>query len=148
MFKHILIPTDGSPHSNKAVKAGIKLAQKLGACVTGFHAVELPWPAQMHGTDTVRGRRVLTAAGRQAAAHGRKLLAAMHRAAKAASVPFDSFMTEAAAADAAIVNAAKKLQYDVVVMGSHGRRGLVGGVLGSVTRRVLLNTKVPVLVYR
>lgn len=147
MFKHILIPTDGSPHSNKAAQAGIRLAQKLGACVTGFHAVELPWPAQMHGIDTVRGRRVLTAAGRQAAAHGRKLLAAMHRATKTAGVPFDSFMTEAIPADAGIVNTAKKLQCDAVVMGSHGRRGLAG-VIGSVTRRVLLNTKVPVLVYR
>jgi nucleotide-binding universal stress UspA family protein len=45
MFKHILLPTDGSRQSNKAVKAGIRLAQTLGACVTGYFAVELPWPA-------------------------------------------------------------------------------------------------------
>jgi nucleotide-binding universal stress UspA family protein len=148
MFKHILIPTDGSPQSNKAAKAGIRLAQKLGACVTGFYAVELPWPAQVRGADTARGRRVLTAYGREAAAAGRRHLAAMHHVAKAAAVPFDAIMTESVPADTGIVNTAKKLQCDVVVMGSHGRRGLAGVVIGSVTRRVLLKSKVPVLVYR
>jgi nucleotide-binding universal stress UspA family protein len=148
MFKHLLIPTDGSPQSNKAVKAGIRLAQALGACVTGFYAVELPWPAQVHGADTDHGRRVLTAYGRQAAAAGRKHLAAMHRVAKAAGVPFDSVMTEAVPPDAGIVNTARKLHCDVVVMGSHGRRGLAGVVIGSIAHRVLLNSKVPVLVYR
>ena len=148
MFKHILIPTDGSPQSNKAAKSGIRLAQKLGACVTGFYAVELPWPARVHGADTVSGRRILTAYGRQAVAAGRKHLSAMHRVAKAASAPFDSIITDSAPADAGIVNTAKKLQCDLVVMGSHGRRGLAGVVMGNVTRRVLLNSKVPVLVYR
>ena len=148
MIRHILIPTDGSPQSNKAAKAGIRLAQQLGACVTGFHAVELPWPAQVHGADTGRGRQVLTAYGRQAAAAGRKHLAAMHRVAKAAGVPFDGSMTDSVPADVGIVRTAKKLHCDVVVMGSHGRRGLAGVVIGSVTRRVLLRSKVPVLVYR
>ena len=148
MFKHVLIPTDGSAPSGKAVKAGIRLAQTLGACVTGFYAVELPWPAQVYGADTASGRRVLTEYARHATATGRKHLNAMHRIAKAAGVPFDSVISETAAPDKGIIDTARKLHCDAIVMASHSRRGLAAVFIGGVTRRVLLGSKVPVLVYR
>ncbi len=148
MFKHLLIPTDGSPQSGKAVKAGIRLAQTLGACVTGFYAVELPWPAQAYGADTAGRRRVLTEYGRHATAAGRRHLDTVHRIARAAGVPFDSVITESLPPDAGIIAAARKLHCDAIVMASHGRRGLASIVIGSVTRRVLLGSKIPVLVYR
>jgi nucleotide-binding universal stress UspA family protein len=72
----------------------------------------------------------------------------MHRVARAAGVPFDSVITQTVPPDQGIIAAARKLRCDAIVMGSHGRRGLAGVVMGSVTRRVLLRSKTPVLVYR
>lgn len=148
MFKHILIPTDGSPVSLKAVKAGIRLARALGASVTAYYAVELPWPAQFYGADKVHGRRVLTEYGMHVTAAGKKHLAAIQRIARAAGVPCDAVLTREVAPHQGIIDAAKKLHCDAVVMASHGRRRLATVAIGGVTRKVLAGSKIPVLVYR
>ena len=148
VFKHILIPTDGSPVSRKAVKAGIRLAKVLGACVTGYYAVELPWPAQVYDGGDARGRRLLTEYGQRATEAGKKHLAAVHRIARAAGVPYDSVLTQGVAPHLGIVNTAKKLRCDAIIMASHGRGGLTEVALGSVAHKVLIGSKIPVLVYR
>jgi len=148
VFKHILIPTDGSPLAGKAVKAGIGLAKMLGACVTGYYAVELPWPAQIYGGGDARGRRLLTEYGRRATEVGKQRLAAVHRIARAAGVPYDSVLTHGVAPHRGIVDTAKKLRCDAIIMASHGRGGLAEVALGSVAHKVLIGSKIPVLVYR
>jgi len=148
MFRHILIPTDGSRLAMKAVRAGIKLAQRMGACVTAYYAVELPWPARVYGGETARGRRMLTEYGRHATASGKKHLAAVHRLARAAGVPYDAVLTKEVAPHRGIVDTARKLRCDAIVMASRGRGGLAGAALGSVTHKVLSTSRIPVIVYR
>jgi len=148
MFRHILIPTDGSRLATKAVKAGIGLAREMGARVTACYAVELPWPAQIYGTGNGRGRRVLTQYGRNATAAGKRVLAAVHRLARKAGVPCDEVLTKEVAPHRGIVDTARKLRCDAIVMASHGRGGLAGAALGSVTHKVLATSRIPVIVYR
>ena len=148
MFRHILIPTDGSPLATKAVKAGIRLAQEMGACITAYYAVELPWPAQIYGTGRASGRRVLTQYGRNATAAGKRVLAGVHRLARKAGVPCDAVLTKGVAPHRGIVDTARKLRCDAIVIASHGRSGVYGVALGSVTHKVLAASKVPVVVLR
>ena len=148
MFRHLLIATDGSPLATKAVKAGIRLAQQMGACITAYYAVELPWPAQMYGTGKGRGRRALTQYGRNATAAGKRILAAVHRLARKAGVPYDAVLTRGVAPHRGIVDTARKLRCDAIVIASRGRGALAGVALGSVTHKVLATSKIPVVVYR
>jgi nucleotide-binding universal stress UspA family protein len=148
MFKHILVATDGSRLSDKAVDAAISLAGDLGAKLTVFHATEdypvAPFPeyAIVYGALTPedwnagqekRARRILD----KAAAKATKAGVVCKTAFNLALHPYE-----------AIIKAAKKGRCDVIVMASHGRRGIQGLVLGSETNKVLTHSSVPVLVYR
>lgn len=147
MFKHILIPTDGSPASARAVKAGVALAKKLGARVTGYYGVP---PAQYayYGEPVYLSQSQIDDAERALKAAGQKHLAQIEKAARAAGVPFKSAMARTATTYQGILDAAKKNKCDAIVMASHGRRGIQGVLLGSVTHQVLTHSKIPVLVYR
>jgi len=148
MFKHILIPTDGSKTADKAVRNGIKLAKQLGAKVTGYYAFE-PVPATIYGEGWGYGPR--GGAGRveaQMRRAGEQIVAQMGRAAKAAGVPFQAIVAKADSPYKGIVEAAKKRKCDAIFMASHGRSGLAELVMGSVTQKVLAHSKIPVLVYR
>ena len=146
MFKHVLIPTDGSPVSNKAAKAAIRLASALGAKVTAYCAVEELQPVYVEGYTLDRK----TIAGLEGGARkvGQKRVDAIGKIAKAAGVPFASVVTKAPAAYEGIIDAAKKQKCDVIFMASHGRRGLSKLIMGSVTQQVLAHSKIPVVVYR
>src|SRR5262245_55375397 len=147
MYKHILIPTDGSAISRKAVAAGVKLAKAMGAKVTGFYAAPPATPLEFRGlipvgyTDPAKHARAIEKA---AASH----LAVVEKAARAAGVRCrvahvtDDFPAEA------IVAAAKKHGCDLIFMASHGRRGFKSSMLGSHTQKVLTLSPVPVLVDR
>ena len=147
MFKNILIPTDGSPLSRTAVKAGVALAAALGARVTGFFAAPPATP--------IVYRAVLPVGYGTAPEHAKAIertadsyLEAIQDAAKAAGVPCSTVHVTSDFPADAILAAAKKRKCDLIFMASHGRRGLRGIVLGSETQKVLARATVPVVVFR
>ena len=147
MFKHILIPTDGSPVAARAVKAGIALAKEHGAKVTGYHAVE-PVPVRMYGEGMVADRQMVAEFERRRREAARKHIGTLARAALKAGVRFDPLVEISPRPYDGIVAAAKKRKCDLILMSSHGRRGFDRLVLGSVADKVIQRAGVPVLVYR
>ena len=147
MFKHILIPTDGSPLSHAAAAAGIRLARKLGARVTGLFAAPPATPVIYRnvlpvGYATPREHEKLIR--REVERH----LGAIVAASRAAGVPCEVLSVTSDFPADVIVATANKRKCDLVVMASHSRRGLRGVLLGSETQKVLARSAVPVLVYR
>ena len=147
MFKNILIPTDGSAVGNKAVKAGIELASALGAKVTGFYAIESIQP-QVYGEGYIIDREMIADFESRAREVGEQHMREMQKIAATREVAFTSVVKKAATPYEGIIDAAKKNRCDAIFMASHGRRGLAGLILGSVTHKVLTHSKIPVLVYR
>jgi nucleotide-binding universal stress UspA family protein len=147
MFQHILIPTDGSPVSAKAVKAGIAFAKQSGAKVTGYYAVE-PVPTRLYGEGYVADKEMVAEFERRNRAAARKYVDSIARAAQKAGVPFDSVVQTARTPYEGIVETAQKRKCDLILMSSHGRRGLMRLTLGSVADKVIQLSKIPVLVYR
>jgi nucleotide-binding universal stress UspA family protein len=147
MFKHILIPTDGSPVSDKAVKAGIALAKNSGARVTGYLALE-PIPAHLYGEGYIADEDLIAEFERRGRSAAKKHVASLAREAKKAGVTFESVVQTARTPYEGIVDAAQKRNCDLILMASHGRRGLARLTLGSVADKVIQLSKVPVLVYR
>ena len=147
MFKHILIPTDGSPVSTKAVKAGIALAKETGARVTGYYAVD-PVPAHLYGEGYIADERMVAEFERRNRAAAKKLVAGIAREAQKAGVPFEPMVQTARTPYEGIVEAAKKRKCDLILMSSHGRRGFMRLTLGSVADKVIQLSRIPVLVYR
>lgn len=147
MFKHVLLPTDGSPVARKAIKAGVALARELGAKVTAYYAVDTV-ATYIYSEGYIINTLALRDFDRQAREQGTKYLAEVQKAAKAAGVACQTLMTRPATAYQGIVAAAKKQKCDVIFMASHGRGELAALLLGSVTQKVLAHSKIPVLVYR
>lgn len=147
MFKRVLIPTDGSKLARKAIKAGVVLAKKLGASVTGYYALETMQP-YAYSEGYMIDAAVLKAFEGRARELGRKHLAEVEKAAKAARVRCDVVMTKPATPAQGIIDAARKKRCDVIFMASHGRGELATLVLGSVTQKVLARSRIPVLVFR
>jgi nucleotide-binding universal stress UspA family protein len=147
MFKTILIPTDGSAVSAKAVKAGIALAKESGAKVVGYHALD-PVPTRLYGEGYVADRQTVEEFERRNLAFGKKQVAAIERAARKAGVRFEPVVETARTPYHGIVEAARKRDCDLIFMSSHGRTGLMRMALGSVTDKVMTLSKVPVMVYR
>jgi nucleotide-binding universal stress UspA family protein len=139
MYKTILLPTDGSPISRKAVKQGIAFAKGIGAKVVGFYS------PQDYRTALYVSQAEFDAAAKEAA---QKQLAWIERAAADAGVRYEGLYKVSYAPWEAIIETAKKKKCDLIFMGSHGRRGLAGVVLGSQTTKVLTHSKIPVLVAR
>jgi nucleotide-binding universal stress UspA family protein len=147
MFKKVLIPTDGSALSRKAVAKGIELAKLCGGSVIGFFAAPPATPIVYRDHLPVGYTTPLEheAMIEQAAA---KYLAFIERAANRAGVPYKGVrVTNDYAADA-ILEAAKKTKSDVIVMSSHGASGLRGVFIGSVTQKVINQSTIPVLIIR
>jgi nucleotide-binding universal stress UspA family protein len=145
VFKHILIPTDGSPLSERAALGAAQLAKSLSARVTAI-SVSVPFrvfamnPAKVSDTEeTYREEREKRAAG---------YLDVVRRAAEAAGVAFDGMHVFAEQPYAAIIEAAQDNDCDAICMASHGHKGLAALVLGSETVQVLTHSKIPVVVWR
>jgi nucleotide-binding universal stress UspA family protein len=148
MFKHILIPTDGSKLAAKGVKAGVRLAKALGARVTFIHVIPPYLPLMYAGLDGyVNGeaRRNFKTNSERAA---QVALAAAEREARAAGVRCSTRSTTDPEPWGGIVRVARSSRCDAIAMASHGRSGLGGLILGSQTQRVLAHSKLPVLVAR
>ena len=147
MFKHILIPTDGSAVAAKAIKAGVALAKEMGASVTGFYAIEPP-PTHIYGEGYLAERGLVEELERRARENAQTSVDAISAAAKAAGVPCDTAIGKSVLPYKGIIAAAEKNKCDAVFMASNGHKGLAGLLLGSVTQKVLTHSKIPVLVFR
>jgi nucleotide-binding universal stress UspA family protein len=149
MYKHILVPTDGSALSDKAVEAAIKLAKLAGARVTAFHAIE-PYPLQGAYAAEASGVAELQPEvfAERSEEYAKRVLDTVAAAAAAAKVECTTGYATSRSASQAIVEKARKENCDLIVMASHGRRGLEGFLLGSETQKVLTHSTIPVLVYR
>ncbi|TAL97430.1 MAG: universal stress protein [Rhodanobacter sp.] len=143
MFKHILLPTDGSDLALRAVDTGIALAASLGADVYALHVVA-PFPAFSYMVDIVQANETfyLQEAIKQADA----CLQEVHKRADIAGVSCKSEYVTDSRPYTAIVAAAARQGCDLIVMASHGLQGIDRLLLGSVTQKVLVGGEVPVLV--
>jgi nucleotide-binding universal stress UspA family protein len=148
MYKHILIPTDGSPLSLKAVKVGARLAKRFNAKVTGLYVIPPYRPLQ--GTEAIAYSDLYSPA--KYAADMRKVsgeaVGKVQRAAAAEKVSCEALALTERTPWEGIVKTARTKKCDLIVMASHGRRGLEGLLLGSETTKVLTHSKTPVLVCR
>jgi nucleotide-binding universal stress UspA family protein len=147
MYKNLLVATDGSKLSEKAVSHAIALAQAVGAKMTAFYAApDYPLPAYADGVVYEPVSRKEYA--KLAAADAAKILEPMAAKASSAGVECTTAYTIASAPWEAILAAAKKHKSDAIVMASHGRRGISAVLLGSETQKVLTHSKLPVIVVR
>lgn len=147
MFKHILLPHDGSAISSKAVKCGIDFAGKIRARVTAIHVV----PQFMVAADVSLVRLSPGLRKRledQARARAQKILGAIVSQAKRRGVRCSTMSVVSDFPYQQIIASARKKKCDLIMMASHGRRGLSSLLLGSETAKVLMHSKVPVLVVR
>jgi len=145
VYKNILIATDGSALAHKAVEQGIALAKPLGAKITALVVTE---PFNAFAVDPELVSDTPAAYAKQARQFAEKTLAAVEQAAKAAGVACHAVHTEHEHPYELIISTAKAQHCDLIVMASHGRRGVSAIVLGSQTVKVLTHSKMPVLVCR
>lgn len=144
MFKKLLVATDGSELSLKAIDTAVGLARSLGASLVGVTAVDAyPYVGigQMEPAAYSEFQAIASAQ-----AQGR--LAALEQAARAAGVPCHTVSRQGLSPARAIVDAAGEQDCDAIVMASHGRRGVGALLLGSETQHVLAEASVPVIVVR
>ena len=144
MFKKILLPTDGSELSTKAVQGALKMAGQLGASVVGLTVVE---PYSYSTLSEYRPETLEAFEARNAQAAEQRL-APLVQAASDAKVPCETVTVKSFSPYEAIIDTAKRHGCDVIFMASHGRRGLSAVLLGSETQKVLTHSTIPVLVYR
>jgi len=144
MFKHILVPVDGSATAALAVDKAIGLARAFSSKVTVVFVID-PYPFAGVGSDFSYGQTEYLSA---ATAEANAAIKSAREAFEKASVPVTTSIVEAHAAWRGVVDAASGSQADLIVMGSHGRSGLEKLVLGSVAQHVLSHTHLPVLVVR
>jgi nucleotide-binding universal stress UspA family protein len=145
MPSNILIPTDGTPLSARAAEYGIKLAQQLGAKVT---AVTITTPAEAIMVGEVMVVRDRKAYEEQAAHQARIILDPIEKVAKAAGVACEAVQTKNAVVWEGILSTAKQKGADMIVMASHGRRGLSALMISSETQKVVNHSHIPVVVFR
>ena len=148
MYKHILVPTDGSKLSLKAVKAAATLAKSLGAKLMGVYVIP-PYVPPVYGEAVIYMPEVTPKRYKEITAReANKALEAVEAEARAAGIECKIVSITADQAWEGIVRTAQAKGCDLIVMASHGRRGLSGLLLGSETTKVLTHSKTPVLVCR
>lgn len=144
MFKHILVPIDGSPTSELAVDKAIGMAKAFDSAVTAIYVVD-PYPFTGVGADFAYGQgQYLNAAKAQAT----EALADARKVMERAGVKTTTATVESHSVWRGILEAAESGGADLIVMGSHGRSGIEKLVLGSVAQRVVSHTKMPVMLVR
>lgn len=147
MFKHILVPTDGSDLSQATVARAVSFAKEAGARVTLFYA-EAPTPSFYAGLGAIADPHVMQEARERLDGAAQQVLDAASQIAQAAGVPHERLVLEGHKPYALIIQAAEQQGCDLIFMASHGRRGMDALLLGSETNKVLTHSKIPVLVYR
>lgn len=149
MYKHILIPTDGSSLAAKGIREGVRLAKALGARISGVY-VAAPFVPPMYGEGVVYHPSPFSAADYKKVTEkiARKALGTVERAARAAGVRCRTRLVTDPQPWRGILRAARAGRCDAIVMGSHGHGAVAGLILGSETNRVLAHSKLPVVVAR
>ena len=145
MFSNILIATDGSELAAKAVEQGILFAKEIAAKIT---AVTVTEPFHMLSVSPSQLEYTPIEYKKHAEIQANKVLGTVSAAAKSAGVVCDPLHVEHEFVHQAVIEAAEARKCDLIVMASHGRRGVSAVVLGSETVKVLTHSKIPVLVYR
>ncbi len=146
-YRHLLVPSDGSDLSLRAVRHAVALAGALGARITFFHA-QASVPVQVVGLGEMLDASTMEALLSASRKDADQILEDALAVAKEAGVSADAERVMSDLPHQAIVEAAERLGCDLILMASHGRRGLVGLLIGSETQRVLVQAHCPVLVYR
>jgi nucleotide-binding universal stress UspA family protein len=147
MYKRILVTTDGSALSKKAVKAAVGLAAATGAELVALHVVPRYPMSYFEGGVTISPQEV-SGIEKQWAEQGQSMVDAVTEQATAAGVKSRGAVARSDLVAESILAAARKHKCDLVVMASHGRKGIKRLLLGSETQHVLTHSTVPVLVLR
>ncbi len=147
MYQRILVPTDGSPLSKKAVRSAVELAAAVGAQVVALNVVPRYPVSYFEGAITIAPAEVARVE-KQWAEQGQALADEAGRLAERAGVKCKAITARSDLVAEAILAAARKNRCDLVVMASHGRKGIKRLLLGSETQHVLTHGNIPVLVLR
>ena len=145
MYKHFLVPTDGSALSNAAVKRAMEFARGLGAKVTVLTVVE---PFKVLSINAEQLENTRAEFDRHADLVADKVLRDAEEVAATAGTTCSTLRVKSGDPAKAIVEVAASNDCDLIAMASHGREGFKAFMIGSVTMKVLANSKLPVLVYR
>lgn len=144
MFKHILVPVDGSSTARQAIGKAVAIAQAFKSAVTVVYVID-PYAFTGVGTDFAYGQAEYLSA---AAAEAEQAIKAAKQVFEDRGISVTGSVVEGHSIYRGVLDAAASVNADLVVMGSHGRRGLERLVLGSVTAQVLSHAHVSVLVVR
>jgi nucleotide-binding universal stress UspA family protein len=147
MFKNILVPTDGSDLASKAVEQAVLFAKKIGAKITAVTVTE-PFPLRLVSVGLTQLEHTAVEYENEAKAYAERLLRTVSSTANSAGVACETLHIEHEHVYQVIIDTAEARACDLIVMASHGRRGVSAVVLGSETVKVLTHSKIPVLVYR
>jgi nucleotide-binding universal stress UspA family protein len=147
VYKRILVPTDGSPLSKKAIKSAVDLAASLGAELVALNVVPRYPTSYFEGGVSLADAEVARLE-KQWAEQGQAIAEVVEKAAEKAGVKARGITARSDLVAEAILAAARKNRCDLVVMASHGRKGLKRLLLGSETQHVLTHGSIPVLVLR
>lgn len=145
MFKHILVPTDGSEISKRVIRDCIAFAKEIGAEVTGLNVIP-EYSVYAYQAEILIDTREQFI--KECIDYANEYLDDIKAAAKEAGVKCDTFYITSDYPYAAIIQAAQEKKCDLIAMASHGRKGVKGLLLGSETQKVLTHSQIPVLVYR
>jgi nucleotide-binding universal stress UspA family protein len=145
MFKHILLPTDGSVLSEVAIKKGVEFAKEVNAKVSGLTVTK---PFHVFTTDVTELEDTKETYAEDTKASAAARLSVIEQAAKQAGISYEVVHTIGEHPWEEIIKTATERGCDAIFMASHGRRGVAAVVIGSETNKVLTHTKIPVLVYR
>jgi len=145
MYRHLLVPIDGSELSERAIDGSIQLAEQLGASITGFVAEPLA-PLPTPGATPAPLRQEALDHDAITEAHAREILARFEARARARGVPFVGRHTQAPRIDRAIIEEAEAQGCDMIVMVTHGRGAFGEFLFGSESKAVLSGSKLPLLV--
>lgn len=145
MYKHILLPTDGSTLSDAAINSCVKFAKEIGAKITGLHAIP-EFHVFTYHTEMLEDtkQRFLE----DCRTHAKQYLAVLETAAKEAGVPCDTVIEVSEDPYKEIIRTAQERGCDLIAMASHGRKGVQGFLVGSETQKVLSHSQIAVLVFR
>jgi nucleotide-binding universal stress UspA family protein len=144
VFKKILVPTDGTDLSAKAIDGAVQMGRQLGAQVVGVTVVE---PYSYSSLSEYRPESFEDYEARMEKV-ARERLEKLENVAKAANVPVETVVAKSFSPYEAIIETAKQRGCDAIFMASHGRRGLNAVLLGSETQKVLTHSNIPVMVFR
>lgn len=147
MFKHILVPTDGSPFSRNAVAQAAALAKETGARITVLY-VKRPYLTPCYGDPLAIEWPLPSELAEIAEKEARAILGAAEKCCSEVGINCTSLAIDSDVVYEAILKAATANECDLICMASHGRRGLDALLLGSETHKVLTHSKIPVLVFR